>query len=197
MKRAVFLDRDGVINELVLNPQTGEYESPLSENDLKIAPEVFLSLRRLKRAGFLLFVVSNQPNYAKGKASLELLQGINQLLSKQMVDNGVKFSGYFYCFHHPDGVVKDYSGECLCRKPKPYFLLEAQKKYDIDMRQSWLVGDQDGDVQCGQAAGVKTILVNETRSGKKRGESMPDYQVANLTEGVKAILGGGGRHGGY
>ena len=184
MKRAVFLDRDGVINELVLNPQTGQYESPLSEDDLKIAPEVFSNLRKIQKAGFLLFVVSNQPNYAKGKATLESLHRINQFLSRQMLDNNVGFSDYFYCYHHPDGVVKDYSKECLCRKPGPYFLLEAQKKYDIDMAQSWLVGDQDSDVQCAQRAGVRSILIEETRSVKKRGNSAPDYQAVNLTEAV-------------
>lgn len=179
MKRAVFLDRDGVINELVLNPQTGKYESPLSEGDFKIAPEVFSDLRRLQNAGFLLFIVSNQPNYAKGKTTLEFLHRINGLLSKQMTENGIGISDYFYCYHHPKGIVKDYSGECHCRKPKPYFLLEAQMRYGIDMKQSWMVGDQDTDMQCGQAAKVKTILINKT---------------LNLTQAVKTILGDG--HGG-
>ncbi len=188
MNKAVFLDRDGVINELILNPQTGEYESPLSENDLRIAPEVFSHFRNLKKAGFLLFVVSNQPNYSKGKSTLESLYRINKLLSKLMVDNCIEFSGYFYCYHHPNGVVKDYSGECLCRKPKPYYLFEAQKNFCLDMKNSWFVGDQDCDVQCGQAAGVKTILVNEICSSEKRGNSVPDYHAADLAEAVKIIL---------
>ena len=188
MKRAVFLDRDGVINELVFNPQTGAYESPLSENDLKISPKIFSDLKKLKAAGFLLFVVSNQPNYAKGKATMESLHRINQSLSRQMVDNGVEFSDYFYCYHHPAGVIKEYSGECLCRKPKPNFLIEAQKKYDLDMKRSWMVGDQDSDVLCGQAAGVKTVLINEPRSKEKRENSIPDYWAVNLSAAVKAIL---------
>lgn len=188
MKRAVFLDRDGVINELVLNPKTGEYESPLSEKDLKIASLVFLDLKKLNKAGFLLFIVSNQPNYAKGKASLDFLHLINQLVSGQMLEAGVEFSDYFYCYHHPDGIVKEYSGECLCRKPKPYFLQVAQKKYDVDMKRSWMVGDQDSDVQCGQAAGVRTILINEAHSAQKRGTSVPDYHVPDLSEAVETIL---------
>lgn len=188
MNKAVFLDRDGIINELIFNLKTGEYESPLSENDLRIAPEVFDCLRILKKEGFLLFVVSNQPNCAKGKATLESLYRINRLLCKQMTENDVEFSDYFYCYHHPDGVVKGYSGKCLCRKPEPYYLIEAQKKYGIDMGQSWFIGDQDSDVQCGQAAGVKTILVNEAHSRKKRGESVPDYYVINLAEAVEIIL---------
>ena len=188
MDKAVFLDRDGVINELVLNPQTGEYESPLSENDIKFAPEIFPSLRSLKKAGFLLFVVSNQPNYAKGKLSLELLQKINQSFFKQVFDNGVELSDCFYCFHHPRGVVHDHSGECVCRKPKPYFLLEAQKKYNVDMERSWMVGDQDTDIECGQRAGVKTILVEEKHSSKKRGNSVPDHQVLDLADAANIIL---------
>jgi D-glycero-D-manno-heptose 1,7-bisphosphate phosphatase len=188
VNKAVFLDRDGIINELILNPQTEEYESPLSENDLEISPEVFSSLKSLQEAGFLLFVVSNQPNYAKGKVALEVLHKINQRLAQLMLDNEVQFTEYFYCYHHPKGVVKDYSGECQCRKPKPYYLIEAQRKYNINLGPSWFVGDQDCDVQCGQAAGVKTILVNERHSKKKRGNSTPDYHVNNLVEAVEIML---------
>lgn len=188
MNKAVFLDRDGVINELIFNPQTEEYESPLTEDDLKIAPEIFTLLKKLRDQGFLLLMISNQPNYAKGKATLELLDKIHQRLAKQMVANGIEFTEYFYCYHHPNGIVDGYAGECICRKPKPYFLIEAQKKYDINMKQSWFVGDQDSDVQCGQAAGVKTILINEAHSQKKRGSSLPDYYVNDFAEAVEVIL---------
>jgi D-glycero-D-manno-heptose 1,7-bisphosphate phosphatase len=188
VNKAVFLDRDGVINELIFNSQTGEYESPLAEDDLKIAPKVFSSLKKLQQKEFLLFIVSNQPNYAKGKATLESLDKIHQCLTKQMIAHDIEFTDCFYCYHHPVGIVKDYSGECDCRKPKPYFLIEAQKKYDINMQQSWFIGDQDSDVQCGQAAGVKTILINEPHSQKKRGNSSPDYYVNDLAEAVEVIL---------
>lgn len=187
-RKAVFLDRDGVLNRLVYNPITDEYESPCFEKDVEILPQVFGPLRKLKKKGFLLFVISNQPGYAKGKTSLETLHKIHQILCKRMTDNGVEFSEYFYCYHHPEGVVKDYAVKCRCRKPKPYYLLEAQKKYGLNMEQSWFIGDQDFDVLCGQAAGVRTILINEDRSKNKRGQSKPDYYVNNLVEAADTIL---------
>jgi len=186
--QAVFLDRDGVINQLIYNPATKEYESPLLESDLKIFPQSFAALKRLQERDFLLFVVSNQPSYAKGKTSLAALHKIHQLLHEQMTANGIEFNGYFYCYHHPRGLVEDYSRECLCRKPKPYFLFEAEKKYGLDMQRSWFIGDQDCDVLCGQAAGTRTILIEEKGSGNKRGQAQPDYRVSGLGEAVEIIL---------
>lgn len=188
MAKAIFLDRDGVINQLAYNPKTKEYESPLSEKDLKIIPRIFRPLKKLKKKGFLLFIVSNQPNYAKGKSSLRTLYKIHNLLHRKMIDKGIEFTEYFYCYHHPRGVVKNYSRKCLCRKPKPYFIFKAKRKYELDMQQSWFIGDQDSDVLCGQAAGVRTILIKEKCSKNKRGQSQPDYCVDSLDEAVDIIL---------
>jgi D-glycero-D-manno-heptose 1,7-bisphosphate phosphatase len=105
-----------------------------------------------------------------------------------MVNNGIDFNEYFYCYHHPQGVIKDYSGQCPCRKPKPHFLLKAREKYDIDMGQSWIVGDQDSDILCGQAAGVNTILIEEKHSKNKRGKSRPNYYAESLDRAVDIIL---------
>ncbi|MDO8662422.1 MAG: HAD-IIIA family hydrolase [Candidatus Omnitrophota bacterium] len=188
MSGAIFLDRDGVINQLVYNPKTKEYESPLSEKDLKIIPRIFRPLKKLKKKGFLLFIISNQPSYAKGKTTLETLCKIHKLLHRKMAGKGIVFSEYFYCYHHPEGVVKNYSRKCLCRKPKPYFILKAKRKYGLDMQQSWFIGDQDCDVLCGQAAGIRSILIQERRSKNKRGQSQPDAYVGSLDEAVGIIL---------
>ncbi len=187
-RRAVFFDRDGVINRLVFNPATGEYESPHREEDLELFPGVCELVNELKKSGFMLFMVSNQPSYAKGKTTMEDLKKIHKKLHETLVSNGAGFNEYYYCYHHPEGVVKGFSGECLCRKPKPYFLKKAKDKYALDMKSSWFVGDQDFDVLCGQAAGVKTILLNQQHSKKKRGKSKPDYFVDSLDEAVKIIL---------
>jgi len=190
IKKAVFLDRDGVLNRLVYNPVTKEYESPHCEKDLKIFPGVAGLLKKLQEKGFLLFIISNQPSYAKGKATLKNIQSVHRRMIKALKRAGVKFRGCYYCYHHPRGVVKKYSFDCLCRKPKPFFLLLAKEKYKLDMDNSWFVGDQDFDVLCGQAAQVKTILINEEHSKAKRGQSRPDYFVKNLKEAVTIIMKG-------
>lgn len=189
MSKAVFLDRDGVINHLFFNPATGEYESPHCVEDLMIYPYVAESLMKLQHSGYKLFLVSNQPSYAKGKTTLGKIGAIHEKLHHYMVENGIDFSGYFYCYHHPDGIVPEYSFECLCRKPKPFFLLEAQRRYTLDMGDSWLIGDQDSDIICGRAGRVKTILINNEHSAHKRGKSSPDYQAGDLLSAVKLLLG--------
>src|SRR5690349_8999978 len=122
-RRAVFLDRDGVINRNVLNPASGEYEAPLRAADFALAARALEGMWRLQRAGFLLFVVSNQPNYAKGKASLEELAAIDARMRWEIAAAGLTLADVYYCLHHPDGIVAEYSGPCACRKPSPYFLL--------------------------------------------------------------------------
>lgn len=188
MKKAVFLDRDGVLNELVLNPVTGEYEPPHSPYDLIIFPEVIESLRILLKAGFELFLVSNQPDYAKGKISIEMIHAVHTRFDRILTSKGISFREYYYCYHHPNGIVPEYSFACECRKPKPRFLLKAVQKYNIDLTHSWMVGDRDSDIECGKAAGVKTILVENPRSTALRGSSKPEFTVANLKGVVRIIL---------
>ncbi|MEI7463195.1 MAG: HAD-IIIA family hydrolase [Candidatus Taylorbacteria bacterium] len=188
MNKAVFLDRDGVINKLVLNPKTGEYESPHEVKDLELIPNVLLPVKTLYDCGYHLFVVSNQPSFAKGKTTLENIKKIHLGLQKMIEDRGIIITEYYYCYHHPLGIVPEYSGECDCRKPKPFFINKAKEDYDIDLSQSWMIGDQDSDVEFGKAAGVKTIMIRNEHSRKKRGSSSPDYSVDNLSESINLIL---------
>lgn len=192
MKKAVFLDRDGVINRLVWNPVTGQYESPYFVKDLDIYLHTAESLMKLQQHGYMLFLVSNQPGYAKGKTTLENIRAVHDGIHKYMVKNGIVFAGYFYCYHHPDGIIPEYAFECRCRKPRPFFLQAAKKKYGLDMEKSWLIGDQDSDIFCGQAVKVRTILINNIHSAHKRGKSCPDYQVCNLPSAVELLLKDGG-----
>lgn len=193
MKRAVFLDRDGVINKLVFNPKTGDYESPHSVDDFELFPWTLDALKQLYDAGYLLFIVSNQPSYAKGKTSLEAIKNIHDTLHTMLIDNGIIFTDYFYCYHHPHGIVPKFSGECECRKPKPYFVLHAKQKHNLDMNHSWFVGDRDADIQCGQAAALTTISIENKHSKNNRGNSTPDYRVPNLRDAVTIILQKGGK----
>ena len=188
MRKAVYLDRDGVINRPVYNPQTREFEPPHSEAELELFPWTVSSLKRLLSADYLLFLISNQPDYAKGKASMESIQSVHRRLADIFHSEHIVFSEYYYCYHHPKGIVKEYSFDCECRKPKPFFLLQSFTTYDIDPGVSWMIGDRDTDVLCGQNAGVKTILVREKNSEKIKPASNPDFVAANLREAVDIIL---------
>ena len=187
-RKAVFLDRDGVINRLVLNPATGAYESPHTAAELSIFPFAAKSLKKLADSGYLLFLVSNQPSYAKGKTSMENILAVHNKLDLYLKANGVDFTEYFYCYHHPYGQIPEYTCQCRCRKPSPFFLKFAAKKHLLDLTLSWMVGDQDSDIFCGQGGGVKTILVKEKHSAPKRGKSFPDYTARNLAEAAQIIL---------
>jgi D-glycero-D-manno-heptose 1,7-bisphosphate phosphatase len=188
MKKAVFLDRDGVLNELVLNPVTGEYEPPHSPDNLTLFPDVIESLRNLRNAGFDLFLVSNQPDYAKGKTTLEQIKAVHERLDRILKSEGLLFREYCYCYHHPNGVVPEYSFECECRKPEPFFLLKAAQGFGIDLARSWMVGDRDTDVACGKASGTRTILIKNPDSVGYQGSITPDFTTENLKDAVRIIL---------
>jgi D-glycero-D-manno-heptose 1,7-bisphosphate phosphatase len=189
INKAVFLDRDGVINKNIFNKDTGEFESPHKTEDFKIFPWVIESLKNLQRLGYKLFLISNQPSYAKGKTSLKNIKDIHKKLHSILVKNKINFKDYFYCYHHPKGIVKKYSIICKCRKPSPYFLNLARRKYKLDLGSSWMIGDRDTDIECGIKAGVKTILIKskEEMINKKSGKSKPAFKAKNLKYAVSII----------
>ncbi|MGA8109162.1 MAG: HAD-IIIA family hydrolase [Acidobacteriaceae bacterium] len=154
---AVFLDRDGVLNPLVLNPATGRMESPLTVNDFHLAEGAAGALLRLQAAGFPLILVSNQPNYALGKCSYAELCAIHAKLVRELEAGGIRFARFCYCLHHPKGATPGYSGVCGCRKPSPRFLLQARDDFGLTLADCWMVGDQPTDTACGRAAGARTI----------------------------------------
>jgi len=187
-RRAVFFDRDGVLTELVHNPATGEHESPHALADVRLCSGAVESLGQLQAAAFDLFIVSNQPSYAKGKVGIDTIKAIADMVEAQFMESGVHFRETFYCYHHADGIVPGYSGVCACRKPSPHFLLQAEERYGIDLRRSWMVGDRDSDIECGQRAGCRTILINHPRSQKHQGMSEPDYVSRDVTTAVAVIM---------
>lgn len=193
-RAAVFLDRDGVLNPLVLNPETRRLESPLRPEQMQIIDGVIPALLRLQGCGFRLVLVSNQPNMALGKSSLGTLGAIHQKLVTELLFAGIHFDRFFYCLHHPRGVVKGYGGLCVCRKPSPWFLLRARDDLNLSLPDSWMIGDQPTDIQCGHAAGVKTIRIREASSGSGSLEAlaargpMADYSAGDLGGAVEIIL---------
>jgi D-glycero-D-manno-heptose 1,7-bisphosphate phosphatase len=177
---AVFLDRDGVLNEMPLNPMTHLHESPHATEYLKLYPEVLKALKDLQKK-FKLFIVSNQPSFAKGKVTMEVLTKISAKFAKQMSENKIHIEEYYYCFHRSED-------KCKCRKPSPYFLEVASKVHKVDLKSSWMVGDRDTDVQCGENAGCKTILVENPISKDHQGKSTPTAKVKNIAEAAQYIL---------
>ena len=183
MARAVFLDRDGVINANVFYADTVEVEAPRKAEDFTILPGALEAMTRLQAAGFLLFLVSNQPNQAKRKATRADHDAIQAKLTAALDGAGIKVEEFFYCFHHPKGIEPSLSGACDCRKPSPFFLNQARDTHNLDMMQSWMVGDRDTDIQCGKAAGVRTIFISE---GAK--EMGANHATTSLAEAAGIIL---------
>jgi D-glycero-D-manno-heptose 1,7-bisphosphate phosphatase len=158
-RKAVFLDRDGVINANVFYADTREMEGPRTAADFQILPGVLEAMKRLQDAGYLLFVVSNQPNQAKRKASAADHEATHARLTDALDGASIRVEEFYYCFHHPEGLEPSLSGSCDCRNPSPYFLNQARDAHGIDMAQSWMVGDRDSDIACGQAAETQTLHI--------------------------------------
>jgi D-glycero-D-manno-heptose 1,7-bisphosphate phosphatase len=144
---------------------------------------------RLQAAGFRLFLVSNQPSYAKGKTTLAALEEIHCRLVEALNATGIAFSAFYYCFHHPESNVPGYGGPCACRKPSPFFLLKARDEFGLDLAGSWMVGDRVTDIECGRAAGAHTIRVAEDHSATRRdGELEAEFEALNLAHAADVIL---------
>jgi D-glycero-D-manno-heptose 1,7-bisphosphate phosphatase len=187
--QAIFLDRDGVLNELVPDSTSAQSESPLNVGDVRLVPGVETSLRRLRAAGFALFCVTNQPAAAKGTVPLPQLQAIHDAVLRKLKDAGVPLQGSRICYHHPEGSVPELARRCRCRKPAPGMLLELAREFDLDLAASWLVGDTDSDVAAGAAAGCRTVLIDQAGSAHKRsGGARPDAEAKDLAHAVRLIV---------
>jgi len=174
VKRAVFLDRDGTLNRNIWNPVTGAYESPLYPEQMELVPGAASALKLLRDAGFLLVLVSNQPNAVKGKATARALDAIHARFECLLREEGIVLDAVYYCFHHPE-----FTGPCICRKPSPYFLFHMRDKSGVNLAESWMIGDRITDVQCGLAAGVKTIFLSQSNPAEtSAGLAAPDMWVA-------------------
>ncbi len=187
-RRAVFLDRDGVLNELVPDPSSGHDESPLRAADVRLIPGAAEGARRLTDAGFALAVVTNQPAAAKGLVSLQELESIHRRVLELLADEGVGIDGWRMCPHHPQGIVPALTERCGCRKPAAGMLLELAQELGLDLPGSWMIGDTDADVLAGQAAGCRTIQVRWRPSAHKRlGGVTPDLVAGTLLEAANML----------
>ena len=185
MNRALFLDRDGVLDELVYYESSDEWESPRQLSDLVMIDGVTEPLRRFVEAGWLLVIVTNQPSFAKGKTSMKDLNDARDVVVRSL---DAPIARSYLCFHHPEAIVSDLRMACECRKPGTRSLRDAARDLDIDLTASWMIGDQDSDLVCGRAAGCKVALLENPRSANKRGAIEPDLRVRELTEHAEALL---------
>lgn len=185
MTRALFLDRDGVLDELVYYESSGEWESPRRVEDIRMIDGIAEPLQRFVDAGWLLFVITNQPSYAKGKVSLESLQQV-----QETIVGSLPVTRAYVCFHHPEATVDAMRVACDCRKPGTKFLRDAAAEFALDLPQSWMVGDQDSDLACGRAAGCHVALIEHPGSQHKRGRIEPDLRVRDLGELADVVLRG-------
>lgn len=179
-RAALFLDRDGVINEdpvqFVTRPE-----------ELRLLPQAAQAIARFNARGIPVVVCSNQSGVAKGLYTLETLERISERLQQLLAEYGAHIDAFYYCPH-------DDADDCDCRKPKPGLLLRAAQEHGIDLERSVFVGDSWRDIQAGRAAGVKTVLVlsghvkREMLHSTERTQPPPHHIAENLSEATEWIL---------
>lgn len=172
-RRAVLLDRDGVLNRAY--PRAGVTHPPRSLDELEILPGVELALRRLQAAGYALVGVSNQPDVARGTQTRACVEELNAALVERL-----GLLAILACLH-------DTPDDCACRKPRPGLLHEAARMFALDLGRSFMVGDRWSDVLAGQAAGCRAILIETPHSAAER--CSPDAWAVDLPAAAELILG--------
>lgn len=179
-QKAIFLDRDGTINK---------YVGFLRDiNEFELLPGVADAIRRINNSGYLTIVITNQPVIARGEVTLEELAGIHRRMETLLGAEGAYLDGIYYCPHHPKrgfvGECIEYKIECECRKPKPGMLLQASRDFNIDLSQSWMVGDGKHDVGAGKAAGCRTAYI----TNQAENEWSADLLVKSLHEFTEVVI---------
>ena len=178
-RRAVFLDRDGVLNR-------DSEDFIKTPDELELLPGAAESVSRLNDAGFLCVVITNQSGIARGLFPESALDGLHAKLRAGLAAGGAHIDAIYYCPHGPnDG--------CDCRKPAAGMVLQAARDYDIDLAGSWLVGDRPGDIACGAAAGTRTILVLTGKLDQYDPGVFPvppEHVCKGITEAIDVILAG-------
>lgn len=167
--KAVFLDRDGTMALDVHYCSCPE--------DFELFPNTAKAIKLLNEHGFKVIVITNQSGIARGYFTEETLAKIHEKMRRELVREGARLDGIYYCPHHPDD-------ECECRKPKPKLILQAASDFDVDFTQSYVVGDLWMDIELGRAVGCRTILLND----KPSEETKPDAVSLDLLEAAHMIL---------
>jgi len=190
-QRAIFLDRDGVINEIVYFPELGVLDSPLNPRQFRLLPGVAEAIRVFNSLGLKVVIVSNQPSIAKGKMTEEAFRKVRLKMKRELEKRGAHIDAEYYCFHHPSARDARYRVNCDCKKPKPGLLLRAAKDLELDLSRCYIIGDSLTDVKAGRAVGCRSFLVGYLKCDLCRlmGHEgvKPDLIVPSLLHGSKVI----------
>jgi D-glycero-D-manno-heptose 1,7-bisphosphate phosphatase len=182
MRKAIFIDKDGTLIRNVpynVNPELIELEENAAE-----------ALELLKRNGYLIIVISNQSGVAHGYFKETDLENVKERIQVLLDENDIAIDAFYFCPHHPDGRESTYSMLCDCRKPQPGMILRAAVNHNIDLSQSWMIGDILHDVEAGNKASCKTILINTGNETEwiLNEARWPTYIVQNLMEAATLVL---------
>lgn len=169
--KAVFLDRDGTVVE-----ERGYITVP---EMIELLPGAAQAIAELRGGGWKVFVTSNQGLVAKGMISEDDLAAINFRMVALLAAEGAEVDGIYYCPHHPEGTLPDYSGDCDCRKPKPGLLERAAREHGLSLSECVMIGDSLRDIQAGQAAGARTVLVLTGHGAQAAREAHGAHHVAD------------------
>ena len=186
MNRVVFIDRDGTISE-----EVGYINHP---SRFRVFPYAGQAVRLLNDRGWLAIVVTNQAGVARGYFSEDMVKTVHEQLKQELQHSGARLDAIYYCAHHPSVGEPPYRLDCDCRKPRPGLILKAAAEFDIDLAQSWMIGDRYSDIELARNAGVKSAFV---LSGYGRGEwehqratwkCEPDLVSGSLLDAVQQII---------
>lgn len=179
--KAIFIDKDGtLIPDIPYN---------VDPSLITLTEGAADALRILIKSGFRIIVVANQPGMAYGYYSVDAMERIKGVIQLLLAKEEIPLHGFYYCPHHPKGVVPEYAIQCWCRKPKPGMLLQACMDQQIDIKTSWMIGDQLDDIEAGKKAGCQTILIDngsETEWNLTKSRT-PHFTAANLKEAAEHI----------
>jgi D-glycero-D-manno-heptose 1,7-bisphosphate phosphatase len=183
MRKAVFLDRDGVINAMVPSPEGPD--SPRSVNEFRLLPGAGTAIKRLNDLGLPVVIVSNQPGIAKGKLCADDLDAMTELMRNLLGETLAVIDGVYYCLHHPQAVNAEYRVICDCRKPKPGLLTRAGREMDLALTGSYMVGDQPRDLRAGKTVGCVTVFVASGVAKERPTEA--DYACKDIVAAARLI----------
>ncbi len=179
--RAVFIDRDGTLIE--------HYDYLTEASQVQLLPSTVSALKLLRQHGFLLIVITNQSAVARGMLTEKTLNQIHDHLKSLLGREGAYIDKIYYCPYHPEAVVDQYRRDSDLRKPKPGMLYLAKKELDIDLDHSWIVGDDDRDIETGRTVGCRTIMLESRGSSLvRKGQSNPNFTAVNLQEAANLII---------
>ncbi len=186
MNRAIFMDRDGTVSY-----EIGYVNHP---DRFKIFPFSGRAIQMINASPFLAILVTNQAGVARGYFTEDLVPEVHKRLEEQLAEEGAYLDAIYYCPHHPRGVVKEYAIDCPCRKPKPGMLYKARDEFDIDLENSYVIGDKITDIELARNVGATGIFVltgyglGEYTYQRDSWKVEPDYIAKNLFDAVSWIF---------